>query len=88
MKDYYDLYYLIKYKSYSEDILQNAIEKTFNRRNTDKQNINKVLKEIEKSDFIKNLWKRYSQKYQYTKNIEFEEIISYINKLGKIIYKN
>ncbi len=88
MKDYYDLYYLIKYKSYSEDILQNAIEKTFNRRNTDMQSINKVLKEIEKSDFIKDLWKRYSQKYQYTKNIEFKEIISYINKLGKIIYKN
>ena len=88
MKDYYDLYYLIKYKSYSEDILQNAIEKTFNRRNTDMQSINKVLEEIEKSDFIKDLWKRYSQKYQYTKNIEFKEIISYINKLGKIIYKN
>ena len=88
MKDYYDLYYLIKYKSYSEDILQNAIEKTFNRRNTDMQSINKVLEEIEKSDFIKDLWKRYSQKYQYTKNIEFKETISYINKLGKIIYKN
>ena len=87
MKDYYDLYYLMKYKDFSKENLKNAIENTFCKRNTDIQSINKVIREIEKSEFLKDLWKRYSEKYQYAKNIKFEEIISSIYKIEKIINK-
>ena len=83
MKDYYDLYYLMKYKDFSKQNLKIAIEKTFCKRNTDMQDIGKVISEIEKSEFVKDLWTSYSQKYQYAKNIKFEEIISSIYEINK-----
>ena len=83
MKDYYDLYYLMKHKDFSKQNLKIAIEKTFCKRNTDMQDIGKVIIEIEKSEFVKDLWTSYSQKYQYAKNIKFEEIISSIYEINK-----
>lgn len=67
MKDYYDLYYLIAYKKFSKENLKNAIEKTFSKRDTDIKSIDKVIGEIEKSEFVKDLWTSYSGKYQYAK---------------------
>lgn len=84
MKDYYDLYYLITYKEFSKENLKNAIIKTFNKRNTDIESINKVIDEIEKSEFVKELWISYSEKYQYTKCLEFKNVINSIKRIEKI----
>lgn len=85
MKDYYDLYYLITYKDFSKENLKNAIIKTFNKRNTDIKSIDKVIDEIEKSEFVKDLWTSYSKKYQYAKCLEFEEVINSIKKIEKVV---
>lgn len=84
MKDYYDLYYLITYKEFSKENLKNAIIKTFNKRNTDIESINKVIDEIEKSEFVKELWISYSEKYQYAKCLEFKNVINSIKRIEKI----
>lgn len=84
MKDYYDLYYLITYKEFSKENLKNAIIKTFNKRDTDIKNINKVIDEIEKSKFVKELWTSYSEKYQYAKCLEFKKVINSIKRIEKI----
>lgn len=84
MKDYYDLYYLITYKNFSKENLKNAIIKTFNKRDTDIKSINKVIDEIEKSEFVKELWTSYSEKYQYAKGIEFEKVLGSIREIEKI----
>lgn len=84
MKDYYDLYYLITYKEFSKENLKNAIIKTFNKRDTDIKNINKVIEEIEKSEFVKELWISYSEKYQYAKCLEFKKVINSIKRIEKI----
>lgn len=88
MKDYYDLYYIITYKDYSKRNLKLAIEKTFKNRETDIKSIEKELKEIEKSEFVKEQWKSYSKKHSYTNNIMFETIIEKIRQLNDIIIKN
>ena len=85
MKDYYDLYYLITYKDYSESNLKLAIEKTFKNRKTDINSIEKELKEIEKSEFVKEQWKLYSKKHSYTNDIDFETIIEKIRQLNDVI---
>lgn len=85
MKDYYDLYYLIIYKEFSKENLKEAIIKTFNKRETSIKNINNVLNEIKTSEFIKGLWKRYTKKYYYAKNIEFEEVIKKIIEIAIMI---
>ena len=85
MKDYYDLYYLITYKEFSKDILKIAINKTFEKRKTDISNVESVLNNIKKADFIKDLWKNYSNHYSYASEIKFEEVISAMEKLNCII---
>lgn len=64
--------------------LKNAIVKTFNKRDTDIKSINKVIDEIEKSEFVKELWTSYSEKYQYAKCLEFKNVINSIKRIEKI----
>lgn len=85
MKDFYDLYYLIKYSTFSKDDLRLAIENTFDKRNTDIKLINSNISVIQESDLLQDLWKTYSQKHKYTKDIKFEDIIETIKKISKLI---
>lgn len=88
MKDYYDLYYLVTKKEYTKENLQLAIEKTFAMRNTEIESIDKVILEIDKSDFIRELWLGYCNKHQYARNIEFSTIIKCIkNNVLEILQK-
>lgn len=83
MKDYYDLYYLTTYKQYSKDILRQAIKNTFEKRNTNIENVQKVISEIATSDFTENLWNEYRKKFKYAKNIEYEQIMKKIKLLAE-----
>jgi predicted nucleotidyltransferase component of viral defense system len=85
MKDYYDLYYLLTYKEISKKNLKNAIIRTFEKRETDINNIDRVFTEIKTSDFIKELWISYSKQHSYADNIEFEQVINVIQKIKEII---
>ena len=85
MKDYYDLYYLITYEKYSKDNIKKAIIKTFKKRNTDINSIDKIIEAIKQSEFTKELWIEYTKKHQYAKNLKFEEIIREINTISEII---
>ena len=85
MKDYYDLYYLITYEKYSKDNLKEAIIKTFQKRNTDTNSIDKIMEEIKQSEFTKELWIKYTKKHQDAKNLKFEEIIRKINTISETI---
>ena len=83
MKDYYDLYYLTTYKQYSKDILRQAIKNTFEKRNTNIENVQKVISEFATSDFTENLWNEYRKKFKYAKNIEYEQIMKKIKLLAE-----
>ena len=85
MKDYYDLYYLLTCKEISKKNLKNAIIRTFEKRETDINDIDRVLTEIKTSDFIKELWITYSKQHAYADNIEFEQVINVIQKIKEII---
>lgn len=85
MKDYYDLYYLLTYKEFSKKQLKNAIIRTFEKRETDINDIDRVLTEIRTSDFIKELWINYSKQHAYADNIEFEKVIDVIQKIKEIV---
>lgn len=85
MKDYYDLYYLITYKEFSNENLKNAIIKTFERRDTDLASIYSEIKKIRKSEFLEELWLSYSKKYRYANNLSFNKVIEKIDYISKII---
>ena len=85
MKDYYDLYYLITYKDFSKKNLKNAITKTFEKRETSIDDIDKVIEEIKNADFLRDLWRNYSTHYQYANDIEFNQVINAIEKIKVFI---
>lgn len=85
MKDYYDLYYLITYKEFSNEHLKNAVIRTFEKRETNISDIDKVLDEIKTSEFINDLWTSYSKQHTYASNIEFQQVIIVIEKIKEII---
>ena len=85
MKDYYDLYYLITYKEFSKENLKKAITKTFEKRETSIDDIDKVIEEIKNADFLRDLWRNYSTHYQYANDIEFDQVINAIEKIKVFI---
>ena len=85
MKDYYDLYYLITYKEFSKENLKKAITKTFEKRETSIDDIDKVIEEIKNADFLRDLWRNYSTHYQYANDIEFNQVINAIEKINTFI---
>ena len=85
MKDYYDLYYLITYKDFSKENLKIAITKTFEKRETSIDDIDKVIEEIKNADFLRDLWRNYSTHYQYANDIEFDQVINAIEKIKVFI---
>ena len=85
MKDYYDLYYLITYKEVSKENLKKAITKTFEKRETSIDHIDKAIEEIRIADFLRDLWKNYSTHYQYANDIEFDQVINAIEKINTFI---
>ena len=85
MKDYYDLYYLITYKDFSKENLKNAITKTFEKRETSIDHIDKAIEEIKNADFLRDLWRNYSTHYKYANDIEFDQVINAIEKIKVFI---
>ena len=88
MKDYYDLYYLLKNKEFSNENLKEAINKTFSKRDTEIESVDNVISEIEKSDFVKELWANYAKKHNYAANIKFEQIINNIRNIIELFNTN
>lgn len=85
MKDYYDIYYLLAYKEFSEENLKIAIVKTFEKRQTDINTVEEVIHKISKSNFVNDLWKNYSKKHYYSSKIRFEEVMKTMCKICTII---
>ena len=85
MKDYYDLYYLITNKEFLIEDLKRAIINTFKKRNTNIDEIDKKMKEIQDSEFIKELWGNYTNKHEYAKNICIENIFSKLRYIKEIL---
>ena len=56
----------------------------FNKRNF-RGNIIENLTIIKYSEVLKNRWKKYANKYDYAKNIEFDEIIKCLENIISII---
>lgn len=89
MKDYYDLYMFVnlKWNDINKDVLYQAIRNTSKKRETtnDVDNSEENIKKIEEDNHIRNLWIDYQNKYDYAKDIEFEDVIVAIKIISDII---
>ena len=88
-RDRYDLFTLFKLRKNQIDftILKRAVDNTSEKRNSKEliQNWRNQVREIETSDYQKNLWIRYQRQFKYAKDISFEESVQIINEIMKQI---
>jgi len=85
MRDFCDVYILYKMYKSKIDLKQfiTAINSTTSARGTIDVLSYKVelLKVIKESIQLKKLWKAYSNKYEYAKNIEYEQILNVLEEI-------
>lgn len=82
MRDFYDIYliYTREWDNLNKDNFRKAVEKTFNKREF-KGNIVERYKLVKESNILRKRWLMYSNKYSYAKDIEYDEILNYIEQL-------
>ena len=89
VKDFYDMYILINKKNnlIKHNVLTKAIQNTFKKRETN-ININyieELANYLENDDNMHKLWKEYTKKNNYVKNITFEDTIKAVKKIITIL---
>lgn len=86
IRDYYDLYliYTKGWHAVNIDDLRKAADKTFEKRNYT-GNIEKTIAILNDSKIIKNKWDSYKKKYNYAKDINYDQIIKCIMEIVKVL---
>jgi len=89
MRDFYDVNILfLNYKKEIDfKILKLALLETSKYRGSYKNIVNgeQILKDIFESDFLLDHWRRYSRKYNYARNIDFEDLGEKLMNLWNLI---
>ncbi|MBQ4263223.1 MAG: nucleotidyl transferase AbiEii/AbiGii toxin family protein [Bacilli bacterium] len=88
-RDYYDLY-LIYTKGWDKVNINNlckSIEKTFNKRKYS-GDIKETISVLNESEIMRKRWDFYRKKYDYARNIKYEEIMMCIENIVGMIEKS
>ncbi|WP_414838883.1 nucleotidyl transferase AbiEii/AbiGii toxin family protein [Carnobacterium sp. TMP28] len=85
MRDFYDVYSIVNTDidiQYDQFIL--ALENTSKKRGSYDliKNYSQVLNEVEEYGSMRFLWTAYQRKFDYAENIEWDEVMKSIKKLG------
>jgi predicted nucleotidyltransferase component of viral defense system len=87
-RDFYDVYILIKLqdKNIQKEYFRKALAATAEKRGTiDKiQTASVIINEIKSDGAVNSIWKAYTRKFNYAKEIKFDDIIESLNELYKI----
>lgn len=83
-RDFYDVYILIKTQLIDHQVFKEALKSTAIHRKTSYilNDMGKRINEIEKSESLKQRWKKYTKNYSYAKNIKYEDIINILKNLS------
>lgn len=86
MKDYYDIYLIYKFKfaELSKENFMMAVKKTFEKRKF-QGNLIGSLNVIKQSSILKEKWSNYARKNNYAREIEFEEILAFLEEFINIL---
>lgn len=89
MRDFYDVYTLaVRYGSDIDlIILRQAFEATCNKRNTIDllTSGNKIVEIIKNDAVLNNLWNSYLRKYEYARDISFDDAISSVIRIYNLM---
>jgi predicted nucleotidyltransferase component of viral defense system len=86
MKDFYDVYNLLKNNKITEVNLHNAIQETFSNRNTTYIENHELFSELFYQNASRKIrWKAFLRKIK-AENLDFEDVVRYITNKLSIIY--
>ncbi len=82
-RDFYDVYMLTKTQTFDVSLLMEAIRKTAEHRETIHifNDIDKRIKDLEKSDTLRSRWMKYTKDYRYAEDISYDDVIEALRKL-------
>ena len=83
LRDFYDVYLIMKTQSYDTNIFNKAFYYTAVHRGTIEKikNIPEILNAIKESHIIKQQWEKYQKEYSYAKDVNFEDIIKMLYQI-------
>ncbi len=89
MRDFYDVHVLLAgcKKDISNDILQQAFLATCKNRQSENviNTAQKIYDSIASDEHLASLWKAYQNKYPYAHDINFDDVLSSLNALLKLV---
>jgi len=82
-RDYYDVYVLLRTKSFNKDVFSEALEKTSKHRKSFERitEIRKDFSVIENSPDLQEQWNRYSRFNSYTEGLSFSDVCKAVKEL-------
>lgn len=82
-RDFYDIYILSTTQKYDRTVLKEALEATAVHRGTLEiiLNYEKTLEQIESSEDLKIMWNKYRRKFEYAKNITYQDIMNVLKSI-------
>ncbi len=86
MRDFYDIYliYTKEWENINKNNFRKAINKTFFKREY-KSNPTEAINIIKNSELLRMRWKNYQKKYEYAKDVYFDDILYCIEDIIKQI---
>ncbi|EFA90043.1 abortive infection protein AbiGII family protein [Peptoniphilus lacrimalis 315-B] len=82
MRDFYDLYTLLKLKKDHIDyeILKEAIQRTSNRRGSQviMQDYKEIIEDIIEESYLRSLWEVYLGENKYIRDLTFDKVIDVV----------
>ena len=86
MRDFYDIYliYTKDWCNVNLEYLKKAIENTFSKRKYIGNPL-LALDVIKNSNILKERWKNYQKRYEYARDIVFDEILICLEKIINVI---
>ena len=89
-RDRYDLFtlYKLRKEEINLEVLKNALENTAEKRKSKEiiYNWEEQVREIELSDYQKELWIRYQRQFKYAKDISFDNSVQVIKEIMQQIF--
>lgn len=82
-RDYYDVYILATTQEYDKEIFKEALKATAEHRGSTNQisDVEGILMQISESDALKEMWKKYQQKFAYARDVSYGDVLSNLRKL-------
>ena len=90
MRDFYDIYEIVKQKDFSQELYKEAFIATCRKRETEftYEKIEYELSNISTSNEMRNMWIRFKEKNYFVEDIEYDEMMTQICSIILSVLKN